>query len=78
MTAEARHELFSRVDALLEPPHPLPDLHLHRVELLAARRWRELGVPVPPELVAQERKAAATAMAAPVLLERIRAAWTGP
>jgi hypothetical protein len=78
LTTSAQHELFARVDALVEGSHSLQDLCLHRVELLAARRWRELGREVPMELVARERKAAATAMAAPALLERIRAETDGP
>jgi hypothetical protein len=74
----ARHDLFARVDALVDRAPSLADLRHHRVELLAARRWRELGRDVPAELISAERMAAATAMAAPALLERVRAATDEP
>jgi hypothetical protein len=70
--------LWERVDELVDRAQDLSDLREHRLELLAARRWRECGRPVPPELVAQERMAAIMAMTAPLLLEKIRATLDGP
>jgi hypothetical protein len=78
LTARGQEPIFARVDDLVERTPSLDDLRHHRVELLAARRWRELGRELPPDLVAAERMAAATTMAAPALLERIRAASDGP
>lgn len=49
----------------------------HKLELFAARRWRTLGRPVPAELADRERRAAVTALAAPLLLERVQRAYEG-
>lgn len=78
MSTREQDPIFARVDDLVERSPSLEDLRHHRVELLAARRWRELGRELPTDLVAAERMAAATAMAAPALLERIRTATEGP
>lgn len=71
-------DLWDRVDELVDRAGDIADLREHRLELLAARRWRQLGRPVPDELVAQERFAAIMTMTAPVLLEQVRAALDGP
>ena len=47
------------------------------MHLLAARLWRTRGHKVPPDLRRQERFAAMVAMAAPTVLERVRAAYDG-
>ena len=75
---DSRHAVFERVDDLIDRSPSLADLRHHRIELLAARRRRELGLGLPASLVAQERLSAAAALAAPVLLERVRAASDGP
>ena len=75
---DSRHAVFERVDDLIDRSPSLADLRHHRIELLAARRRRELGLELPASLVAQERLSAAAALAAPVLLERVRAASDGP
>lgn len=69
--------MWKGVDRLLDRAPNLADLRSHRLELLAARRWRALGLPVPGELVEQERLAAVVALTAPILLERARAACDG-
>lgn len=71
-------ELWNRVDALVDRAPALADLRAHRVHLLAARRWRDTGREVPAELVDDERLAAVRVLAAPALLERVRAAYDGP
>jgi putative nucleotidyltransferase-like protein len=70
--------LWQRVNALVDRAHDLAALREHRLELIAARRWRELGRPVPPALVEDERRAAVVTMTAPLLLEKVRAAADGP
>jgi hypothetical protein len=74
----AMTDMWDRVDELVDRAGDIADLREHRLELLAARRWRQLGRPVPDELVAQERFAAVIAMTAPVLLGKVRAALDGP
>jgi hypothetical protein len=69
--------LWAAVDALVRRAPTLADLRSHRLELFEARRLRALGAEVPPPLLALERSAAVGALAAPVLLERIREAYSG-
>jgi hypothetical protein len=69
--------IWDGVDRLLDKAPHLADLRSHRLELLAARRWRALGIPVPPELVEEERLAAVVVLTAPILLERARSAYDG-
>lgn len=71
------HRLWDGVNRLVDRAPHLADLRSHRLELVGARRWRELGRPVPPELVEEERLAAVVALATPTLLERARAAYDG-
>lgn len=70
--------VWARVEELVDRAHGLDDLREHRLELIAARRWRALGRPVPPELIDEERFAAMVAMTTPLVLERVRAAAHGP
>ncbi len=70
--------IWAGVDRLVDAAPGLAELRLHRIELLAARRWRELGRPVPAELLEQEHWAGVVALATPLLLERARAACEGP
>jgi hypothetical protein len=74
----ARPELWDRVDALIDRAPGLAELELHGLQFLAARRWRELGRPIPQSLVQAERSAAVFTMFAPVVLGKIRAAVEGP
>ncbi|MGH3112039.1 MAG: nucleotidyltransferase family protein [Gaiellaceae bacterium] len=69
--------LWDGVNRLIDRAPHLADLRSHRLELVAARRWRELGRPVPPELVEEERLAAVVVLTTPILLERARAAYDG-
>ena len=66
------------MDALLERSPSLDDLRHHGVDLLASRTWRERGREVPAELRADERLAAARALAVTPVLERVLAASEGP
>jgi hypothetical protein len=70
--------LWDRVDRLIDRSPGLADLRTHRLQLLAARRWRSLGRPVPPDLLDEERDAAFIALATPAVLNEVRAACEGP
>jgi Uncharacterised nucleotidyltransferase len=71
-------ELWTSVDLLIDQAQSLADLIEHRLQLIAARRWRALGESVPRELVQEERASGIMAMTAPLLLEKIRSALAGP
>jgi hypothetical protein len=79
-SAEAPRDelLWRRVEALIDRAPSDDDVRSHRLEVLAARRFRALGRPVPDDFAAQERFAAITSMTAPMVLERVRAAYDGP
>ena len=70
-------ELWRAVDHLVDRAPTLEDLLSHRLELLAARRWRALGRPVPEELIERERRAAVGSLVVPLVLERIAAVYDG-
>lgn len=70
--------ILTAVDPLLDRSDDLAALRIHRLQLLAARRWRATGRPVPPELLADERTAAIATLAVPPLLVRVRAVVGGP
>ncbi|MDX6400427.1 MAG: putative nucleotidyltransferase [Gaiellaceae bacterium] len=70
--------LWEAVDALIDRAPSEDDLRGHRLEVLAARRYRALGRPVPPDFVLQERLAAIASLTAPAVLELVRAAYHGP
>lgn len=70
--------LWAGVDRVIDRAPELSDLTSHRVESLAARRFRALGQPVPAEFRAQERGAAISSLVAPRLLARVREACDGP
>jgi hypothetical protein len=73
------HErIWERVEDLVDRAAGVEDLREHRLELIAARRWRALGRSVPPEIVHEERLMAIITMTAPLLLEKIRDAVDGP
>ena len=71
-------ELWGRVDAMVAQAPGVSALTHHRLELLAARRQRRLGLDVHPHLRAAERLAAVKAIAAPYVLNRVRTAVEGP
>lgn len=71
-------DIWQAVDRLIDRARGLPDLEAHRLHLLAARRWRALGRPVPRELRGAVHAASITALVTPIVLERARAAYDGP
>ena len=70
--------LWAAVEALVARAPSLADLYSHRLELFAARQLRASGQDVPEDLLARERRAAISALTAPLLLARVRAAFDGP
>ena len=70
--------IWDGLDRLLDGWSNPTSLRNHRLQLLAARHWRARGMPVPPWVRDDERSAAVHALAAPVLLRRIREAVEGP
>lgn len=74
----AQQPLWRAVDRLIDAASEPADLRAHRLHLLAARRWRTRGLPVPDEFAAAERDAVRMTLAVPLVLERIRAACDGP
>jgi Uncharacterised nucleotidyltransferase len=71
-------ELWEAADALIDRAATDDDIRAHRLEVLAARRYRALGRSVPPDFVAQERLAGLAALTTPLVLQQIRAAYDGP
>lgn len=69
--------LWLAVDRLVDRAPTVADLISHKLDLFAARRWRELERAVPEELLERERRSGVAVLAAPVLLERVRAAYDG-
>ncbi len=70
--------LWREVDALIDRAPTDDDLRSHRLEVLAARRFREVGRPVPEDFAAQERFAAIVSLSASLVLKRVREAYDGP
>jgi hypothetical protein len=70
--------LWQAVDHLVDGAASLDDLREHRLELLAARRWRELGRGLPEELVLDERRSVLRSLAVKPLLSRVRELVDGP
>jgi len=70
--------IWTAVDRLIDAAASPRDLRAHGLHLLAVRRWRAQGRPIPPELVAAERAGSFVALAAPAVLAEARAAYDGP
>jgi hypothetical protein len=75
--AETDVKLWERAEALVDRAPSVAALRAHGLHLLAARSWRARGRIVSPDLRAEEHRAAMLALAAPVVLDRARAAYGG-
>jgi hypothetical protein len=69
--------LWARVEQLVDAAPSLGSLRTHRLQLVAARIQSAHGIPVPPDLRREQRRAAVMAMSAPLLLARARSAYDG-
>lgn len=76
--ADPRQALWARVDEVVDAAPDFSALRAHRLQLLAGRRWRELGREIPEDLRAEEKLAAVRDAIAPELLARVRAATDQP
>lgn len=74
----AAPSLWDGVDAVIDRTSSLRDLRAHRLQLLAARRWRELGREIPAELLEEEFRSAWQFAASKALLREAVAAYDGP
>ena len=70
--------IWTAVERLADRAASIDDLRAHRIHLIAARRLRALGRPVPAALANEMRASAACALTVPLLLRRVRAALDGP
>jgi hypothetical protein len=71
-------DLWDAVDALIDRAPSLEELREHRLQLLAARRWRQTGKTIPQSLITDQTLAAALSLPVRSLLARVSAAWGGP
>jgi hypothetical protein len=68
---------WDRLAMLVDRASSVSALREHRVNLFAARCWREVGRDVPDELRSDERTAAIIALCAQPVLRRMRLAYDG-
>lgn len=66
------------MDGLVDRAPAPAALRAHGLHLLAARRWRELDLPIAADVLEDERLARLRSLAVPAILARIRAACRGP
>ncbi|MGH2980973.1 MAG: nucleotidyltransferase family protein [Solirubrobacterales bacterium] len=76
--SEAPAPVWQRVNELVDAAPGLTALRAHRLQLLAGRRWRELGLEVQEDLRSEEHLAAVRDAIAPDLLARVRTATEQP
>jgi hypothetical protein len=76
--AAAVPSLWAGVDAVIDRTTSFRDLRAHRLQLLAARRWRELGREVPAEIVEEEFRSAWQFAASKAVLRDAVAVYDGP
>ena len=69
---------WAAVDRLVERAPDHDRLRAHGLQLIGARRWRAVGRSVPADLLSDERLALISALGAPGVLARVRAAVAGP
>jgi hypothetical protein len=69
--------IWDAVDRLIDAAASPRDLRAHGLHLLAVRRWRQQGAPIPPEFAASERAASFVSLAAEAVLADVRAAYDG-
>jgi hypothetical protein len=69
---------WARLEVLVERAPSLEDLHYHRLDGFAARKWRAEGRPLPPRILAEERFAPVAALASRLTLSRILEAFSDP
>jgi hypothetical protein len=78
MPGDTSSDLWRAAERLVERAPLLTDLQSHKLELVAARKWREEGRSVPEALLEEERRARVASLATRPLLERVFAAYGRP
>jgi hypothetical protein len=77
MPPTPRAELWEHVDALADRAPGLNALAFHGLQLVAARRLRRRGLPVPAALRIEQQLSAIRGLCVPELLQRVRDALDG-
>lgn len=70
--------VWEGVDRLLDMAESESAVAAHGLQLLAIRRWRETGRPVPPMWLDDQRLMSVVTLSLPTVLRRIREAVPGP
>jgi hypothetical protein len=73
----SRPDIWAGVDRLIDRAPSRAALRAHGLHLLAARRWRELGLELPDEVAHAEHAASCLTLTAPLVLRRVRDAYDG-
>lgn len=76
MSVEA-DPIWAGLEPVFDRSDDFEALRAHRIHLLALRRWRACGRPLPWEATAIERQAVIAAVSAPPLLQRAVEAYSG-
>jgi hypothetical protein len=71
-------DVWDRIGELIDRAERPVDLRWHRLHLIAARRLRAQGLPVPNEFRPDEVSSAVMSLAVPELLRRVRDSLDGP
>jgi len=70
--------VWDGVDQLLDAAESDSAVAVHGLQLLALRRWRETGRPVPPMWLDDQRLMSVVTLSLPTVLRRVREAVPGP
>ena len=68
-------DLWDMVDGFVDRAQRMSDLTYHGLQLLAARRYRQIGRLVPRDLTAAEKNAAVVSLVVPIVLREARQAY---
>jgi Uncharacterised nucleotidyltransferase len=77
-TRPGRLHVIPALERYADRARSVDDLRLHKLQLVAARTWRERGRLVPGPLADEERYMNMLALLAPIVLRRVRDAVRGP
>lgn len=75
---DSRAAIWSAVEGLIDRTSDIAALRANRLHLLAARRWREQGKPIPEDLVDDERLNVLAWLVAPDVVASVRRGCDGP
>lgn len=75
---DSRARIWSAVERLVDRTPDITALRANRLHLLAARRWRQLGRPIPPDLEDAELVNSVATLVAPEVMTLVRRGCEGP